>query len=97
MCGNCFNGEPCNHVDGSCSNGCHSGSFGVLCDKGLNNQSLLQSSETDFIKKKKTFQTIAINTKQLNFTSLYKMFMHHYALFTLPFYSQVRNTMNEKF
>ena len=52
MCGNCFNGEPCNHVNGSCSNGCHSGSFGALCDKGLNNQSLLQSSETDFIKKK---------------------------------------------
>lgn len=33
-CGNCANGERCNHVDGSCPYGCDSGWFGRMCDEG---------------------------------------------------------------
>lgn len=35
VCGNCRNGDPCHHVNGSCINGCDKGTFGVRCDTGL--------------------------------------------------------------
>lgn len=34
-CGNCENKEPCNHVNGSCLNGCDSGYYGDKCNLGL--------------------------------------------------------------
>ena len=34
MCGNCSNGEPCHHVDGTCPHGCDAGMYGDKCDKG---------------------------------------------------------------
>ena len=34
MCGNCGNGEPCHHVDGTCPNGCEAGMYGDKCDLG---------------------------------------------------------------
>ena len=34
MCGNCSNGEPCYHVDGTCPNGCEAGMYGDRCDLG---------------------------------------------------------------
>ena len=35
VCGNCLNGEQCDHVNGSCANGCDKGTHGDKCDKGL--------------------------------------------------------------
>ena len=35
VCGNCLNGEQCNHVNGSCPNGCAKGTHGDKCDKGI--------------------------------------------------------------
>ena len=35
VCGNCLNGEQCNHVNGSCPNGCAKGTHGDKCDKGM--------------------------------------------------------------
>jgi hypothetical protein len=32
-CGHCFNGEICDHVDGTCHNGCAAGWIGTLCDQ----------------------------------------------------------------
>ena len=37
LCGRCLNGEQCDHVDGSCPNGCGKGAYGDKCDKGLGN------------------------------------------------------------
>ena len=34
-CGNCSNGEPCHHVDGSCPSGCDVGVYGKTCDEGI--------------------------------------------------------------
>ena len=34
LCGNCSNGDPCHHVDGTCTNGCDTGIYGDKCDKG---------------------------------------------------------------
>ena len=34
MCGNCSRGDQCNHVNGSCLNGCDVGVYGDKCDKG---------------------------------------------------------------
>ena len=34
-CGNCFSGEPCDHVTGSCSNRCDNGFYGDKCDIGI--------------------------------------------------------------
>lgn len=33
-CGNCNNEEPCNHVNGSCLNGCDRGWYGEKCNSG---------------------------------------------------------------
>ena len=33
-CGNCSNGEPCHHVDGTCPHGCDAGMYGEKCDLG---------------------------------------------------------------
>lgn len=33
-CGNCSDGNWCNHMNGSCPNGCDMGVFGDTCDKG---------------------------------------------------------------
>ena len=33
-CGNCRNGEPCHHVNGSCLFGCDAGVYGDKCDTG---------------------------------------------------------------
>lgn len=33
-CGNCSIGDRCNHVNGSCPNGCDVGVFGLKCDEG---------------------------------------------------------------
>ena len=33
-CGNCTKGEQCNHVNGSCPNGCDAGVTGENCDTG---------------------------------------------------------------
>ena len=33
-CGNCFNGEQCDHVTGVCENGCDAGVYGYKCDTG---------------------------------------------------------------
>ena len=32
VCSNCRDCEPCNHVNGSCPNGCDRGTYGVECD-----------------------------------------------------------------
>lgn len=37
LCGRCRNGEQCDHVNGSCPNGCGKGAYGDKCDKGLGN------------------------------------------------------------
>ena len=34
-CGYCFNREQCDHVTGSCLNGCDKGFYGDKCDKGM--------------------------------------------------------------
>lgn len=34
LCTNCRDGEQCDHVNGSCLNGCDKGVHGVNCDKG---------------------------------------------------------------
>lgn len=34
MCGKCLNGVKCNHVNGSCPNGCDTGVFSDKCDQG---------------------------------------------------------------
>ena len=34
VCGNCLNGEQCNHVNGSCPDGCDKGTHGDKCDIG---------------------------------------------------------------
>ena len=34
LCGNCSNGEPCHHVDGTCPHGCEAGIYGEKCNKG---------------------------------------------------------------
>ena len=34
MCGNCSNGKPCHHVDGTCPNGCDAGMYSEKCDLG---------------------------------------------------------------
>ena len=34
MCGNCSNGEPFHHVEGTCPNGCDAGMYGDKCDLG---------------------------------------------------------------
>lgn len=31
LCGNCFQNLPCNHIDGTCMNGCQEGFRGQLC------------------------------------------------------------------
>ena len=33
-CGNCSGGVPCNHVTGTCPNGCDEGIYGDKCDFG---------------------------------------------------------------
>ena len=33
-CGNCSNGDPCHHVDGTCPHGCDAGMYGEKCDLG---------------------------------------------------------------
>ena len=33
-CGNCSNGEPCHHVNGTCPFGCDAGVYGKKCDIG---------------------------------------------------------------
>lgn len=35
-CGKCLKGVQCNHVNGSCPNGCDAGVFDDKCDKGKN-------------------------------------------------------------
>lgn len=35
VCSNCRDGEPCNHVNGSCPNGCDRGTYGDKCDIGM--------------------------------------------------------------
>ena len=35
VCGKCLNGEQCDHVNGSCANGCDKGTHGDKCNKGL--------------------------------------------------------------
>ena len=35
LCGHCLNGDQCDHVNGSCPNGCDKGAYGDKCDKGL--------------------------------------------------------------
>nr|XP_034322178.1 multiple epidermal growth factor-like domains protein 10 [Crassostrea gigas] len=37
VCGNCRNGDPCHHVNGSCINECDKGTFGVKCDTACPN------------------------------------------------------------
>ena len=37
LCGNCSNGEPCHHVDGSCPSGCEAGAYGVTCKESCGN------------------------------------------------------------
>ena len=37
VCGNCLNGEQCNHVNGSCHDGCDKGTHGDKCDIGWYN------------------------------------------------------------
>ena len=34
MCGNCLNETQCNHINGSCMNGCDPGWEGDLCGNG---------------------------------------------------------------
>lgn len=36
LCGNCSDGDWCNHVNGSCPNGCVAGVSGDTCDTGKN-------------------------------------------------------------
>ena len=36
-CGNCSNGEPCHHVDGTCPSGCDAGAYGVTCKQSCGN------------------------------------------------------------
>ena len=43
-CGKCVKEEQCDHVNGTCMNGCDSGYFGTLCDKGI------LKIKTDFFK-----------------------------------------------
>ena len=33
-CGSCYGGKQCDHVNGSCTNGCEAGLFGEKCDEG---------------------------------------------------------------
>ena len=33
-CGDCHNGDQCNHVNGSCLGGCNAGMSGEKCDEG---------------------------------------------------------------
>ena len=35
LCGHCLYGDQCDHVNGSCPNGCDKGTYGDKCDKGL--------------------------------------------------------------
>ena len=35
LCGHCLNGDQCDHVNGSCLNGCDKGTYGDKCDRGL--------------------------------------------------------------
>ena len=37
MCGNCSNGIPCHHVDGSCPSGCVAGAYGATCKQSCGN------------------------------------------------------------
>ena len=48
MCGNCRNGEPCHHVDGTCPHGCDAGMYGDKCDLG--NMSIKFSNDIFYIK-----------------------------------------------
>lgn len=34
-CGHCVNGEQCNHVNGTCHNGCEAGIYGSHCQMGI--------------------------------------------------------------
>ena len=34
VCGNCLSGKQCNHVNGSCPDGCDKGTHGDKCDIG---------------------------------------------------------------
>ena len=34
-CGNCSGGVQCDHVTGSCPNGCDAGMYGDKCDLGI--------------------------------------------------------------
>ena len=37
LCGHCSNGEPCQHLDGSCPSGCNAGAYGVTCKESCGN------------------------------------------------------------
>ena len=34
LCGKCFNNDQCNHINGSCMNGCNPGYYGITCTEG---------------------------------------------------------------
>lgn len=37
-CGNCKNNQQCDHIDGTCMNGCENGYQGFKCDKGISQE-----------------------------------------------------------
>ena len=37
ICGNCYDEKQCDHVNGSCTQGCEAGMFGEKCDEGRKN------------------------------------------------------------
>lgn len=52
-CGNCSDGETCQHVNGSCLHGCDAGVSGEQCNDGNN-------IKTFFKKKQQLFLTVIV-------------------------------------
>ena len=65
-CGNCSNGEPCHHVNGTCPFGCDAGVYGKKCDIG----STISLSNV-------TFETTVVSFL-ITVKSLLNIFLIHY-------------------
>ena len=55
-CGNCSGGVQCDHVTGSCPNGCDAGMYGNKCDLGKVRLNFKSTSVMKFRKDNSTFQ-----------------------------------------
>ena len=79
-CGHCFNGEICDHVTGTCSNGCAPGWTGPICDQSKRERE--RERENKAIGERVTVQYKLLKSFKKS-TTLLKM-LFYFATFLIP-------------